>query len=41
MLPEVKCLFLFSGPLYFVKQGGENYRVFLHSSCSFDGVPGR
>ena len=28
MLPEVKCLFLFSGPLYYAKQGGENDRVF-------------
>ena len=29
------------GSLYLVKQGGEDYRLFLHTTCPFDGVLGR
>ena len=34
-------MFFLLGSLYFVKQGGEDYRLFLHTPCPLDGVLGR
>ena len=40
LIQSIYILFLL-GSLYLVKQGGEDYRLFLHTSCPFDGVLGR